>query len=124
MRHILHVIVSIAMWCLFGYYWHIVLGREIGDSTLRALALLGLSVLAGLIITMLWVGHNLRLARKFAGRRRQPRQADDPALEHDSIGRALQHPGLHNLRAARVIDIHADDQSKQYAVIVGPEEQA
>jgi hypothetical protein len=116
MRHLLHVIVSLAMWCLFGYYWHVVLGREVGSSTLRALALLGLTVAVGLVATLLWVGHNLRLARKFSGRRRQTPSATPPRLERDTIGRGITHPGLADLRAARVVDITADTTTKSYAV--------
>lgn len=119
MRHLLHVLVSIAMWCLFGYYWHVVLGREVGDDAVRALAVLGLTVIVGLIVTMAWVGHNLRLARKFAGRRRQTPEAALPTLSHDSIGREVTHPGVEQMRAARVIDITADEESKTYGLPSG-----
>lgn len=116
MRHGLHVIVSIAMWCLFGYYWRVVLGREIGPSTVRALLILAVTVIVGLLITLAWVGHNKRLARRFAGRRRQPRQSGPPALVQDTIGRAVIHPGLDGLRAAGVVDITADQEAKTYTV--------
>lgn len=116
MRNLMHVIISIAMWGLFAYYWRVVLGREIGPSTVRALAILGLTVVAGLLITLAWVSHNKRLARKFAGRRRQTPAASAPVLEHDTIGRAVVQPGLDLLRAARVVDITADEQCKTYQV--------
>jgi hypothetical protein len=116
MRNLLHVIISIAMWGLFAYYWRIVLGREIGPSTLRALTILGLTVVAGLLATLAWVSHNKRLARKFAGRRRQTPAASLPVLEQDTIGRAVVQPGLEALRAARVVDITADEHCKTYQV--------
>lgn len=116
MRHLLHVIVSIAMWCLFGYYWRVVLGREIGPGTVRALMILGLTVIIGLAATLAWVSHNKRLARKFAGRRRQSRPAGPPTLERDTIGRAVVHPELDLLRAARVVDITADHEHKTYTI--------
>jgi len=117
MRHVLHVLVSIAMWCLFGYYWQVVLGREIGSGTVRALIILGLTVVLGLLLTMIWVAHNLRLARKFAGRRQAPREVGPPPMEQDTIGRVLQHPGLNNLRNAQVVEIDADEDSKSYTVV-------
>ena len=114
MRHLLHVLVSLAMWGLFGYYWRVVLGREIGPGTVRAMLLLVSLVLIGLAVTILWVGHNLRLARKFEGRRRGARQVPDPELARDTLGRAIAQPGLATLRAARIIDIDADEDTKTY----------
>lgn len=116
MRHIFHVVVSLAMWCLFGYYWHIVLGREVGPDTVRALMILGLTVVAGLIATLGWVGHNIRLAKRFDGRRQATPHPDGPGLTHDTIGREIDHPGLDHLCGARVIDITADDTTKTYGV--------
>lgn len=116
MRNLMHVIISIAMWGLFAYYWRVVLGREIGPSTMRALAILGLTVVAGLLVTLAWVSHNKRLARKFAGRRRHTPTASLPVLTHDTIGRDVVQPGLEALRAARVVDITADERSKTYQV--------
>ena len=63
MRNLLHVLVSIAMWCLFGYYWYVVLGREVGPETIRAMIILLIGVVVGMVVTMIWIGHNLRLAR-------------------------------------------------------------
>jgi len=116
-RHLIHVLVSIAMWCLFGYYWYIVLGREIGPSTTRAMQILALVVLAGLVVTGLWIAHNLRLARKFAGRRRGVRASPDPALAHDTIGRPGRQPGLAERRAAAIVDITADAEGKAYRIV-------
>ena len=117
MRHLLHVLVSIAMWGLFGYYWRVVLGREMGEGTLRALVILGLVVVLGLAVTVAWVGHNLRLARKFADRRRRVRHVDEPELARDTIGRPVTHPGLERLRAATVVDIAADPETKTFTAV-------
>jgi hypothetical protein len=107
------------MWGLFGYYWRVVLSREIGPGTVRAMLLLVSLVLIGLAITILWVGHNLRLARKFEGRRRGTREAPDPELARDTIGRNIAQPGLARLRAARIVDIDADEDTKTYIVADG-----
>ena len=118
MRNAFHVVVSLAMWCLFGYYWYLVLGREVGRETMRAMITLVVAVLVGLAVTMIWIGHNLRLARKFADRRRGTRTVAEPSLDHDTIGREIQHPGLDVLRRAAVIDIAADQETKHYQVAV------
>lgn len=117
MRHLLHVLLSIAMWGLFAYYWHVVLGREMGEGTLRALVILGLVVVLGLAATVAWVGHNLRLARKFADRRRQVRQVDEPELARDTIGRPVTHPGLDRLRQATIVDVAADQETKTFTTV-------
>jgi hypothetical protein len=109
MRHLIHVVLSVAMWVVFAYYWRVVLGRDISPGNLRAVTILGVVVVAGLVATVLWVGHNLRLARKFAGRRRATPEPLRPELTHDTIGRPVAHPGLDELRAARVVDVMVDE---------------
>ena len=116
MRNTLHIILSLAMWVVFGYYWYVVLGREVGTSTIRALLMLIAAVGGGLAVTVLWIGHNLRLARKFAGRRRGAPQTTVPTLIADTIGRPVEHPGLDVLRAAAIVDIDADEAIKRYRV--------
>jgi len=116
MRHRFHVVVSLSMWCLFGYYWNVVLGREVSDETIRAMGILVAGVIVGLVVTLLWIRHNLRLARKFEGRRQGFRNADAPLLTEDTIGRPVNHPGLDALRAASCVDITADETGKTYVV--------
>ena len=64
------------------------------------------------------VREHVRLARKFADRRRGTRTVAEPSLDHDTIGREIQHPGLDVLRRAAVIDIAADQETKHYQVAV------
>ncbi len=116
MRHLLHLIVSILMWVLFGYYWYIVMGREVGPGTTRAIVILGMLVLVGLVTTALWIEHNLLLARRLEGRRQGVRGAPEPNIEWDAIGRPITHPGLPLLRAATIVDITADPESKTFTV--------
>lgn len=116
MRHALHIVVAIVMWCLFGYYWQVVLRRDVDASTLRALTILGLVIVSGLLVTLFWVRHNLRLARRFGDRRRRTPIFEAPLLERDTIGRPIDHPGLAALRRARVIDVAADASTKTYTV--------
>ena len=116
MRHVWHILVSVAMWCLFGYYWHVVLDRQIGPGTVRAMLLLAGLIVAGLLVTMGWIAHNLRLARRFADRRREVRDPGLPAYDHDTIGRPIARPDLADLRRARVVDIDADENTKTVTV--------
>ena len=116
MRHAIHVFFSAIMWGVFAYYWYVVLEREIEPSTIRAMLYLLAAIVVGLATTMLWIRHNVRLARKFAGRRRAPRPMPDPDITLDTIGRAVSHPGLEAMRQASIIDIAASDTSKAYII--------
>ncbi len=116
MRHLLHVLASVAMWGLFGYYWSVVLGREQGEATVQAVIILVVVIVAGLALTVLWIGHNVRLARKFAGRRREPPRLGAPSLAHDTLGRPITAPGLDTLRGARVVEVRADADGKTFQV--------
>ncbi|MFO7652694.1 MAG: hypothetical protein R6X25_02625 [Candidatus Krumholzibacteriia bacterium] len=114
MRHLLHGLASAAMWGVFVYYWIIVLGREIGPSTVRSLAILGVIIVLGLVVTLFWVRHNLRLAARL-NRRRDAPPAPPEVLERDTLGRPVNAPPLAELRYAPVVDISvADDGSKLY----------
>jgi hypothetical protein len=121
MRHLLHVLASLAMWCLFGYYWYVVLARDISPYTVRAVIILGVVILVGLVLTVLWIGHNLRVARKHGERRRSFPQTGDPTLERDTIGRPVECPDLATLRRARVVEVTADEDGKRYAIVEGEE---
>lgn len=107
MRHLVHVVISLAMWCLFGYYWYVVLGREISDTTVRALGILSIVIVAGLIATFWWVSHNMRLARR--NRRNTPPPVKPETFERDTLGRAIVAPDMLELKAAHVIDIDVVD---------------
>jgi hypothetical protein len=120
-RHLWHILASVGMWCLFGYYWRVVLDREIGPDTVRAMLLLGGLNVVGLVITMTWIAHNLRLARRFADRRRAVRDPGPPAYERDTIDRPITRPDLAELRRARVIDIDADAGTKTVTIAAAGE---
>ena len=107
MRHILHVVISLAMWCLFGYYWYVVLGREIPDTTVRALGILSVVIVAGLIATFWWVHHNMRLARR--NRRNTPPPTRPETFTHDTLGRVIEAPDPAELRQAKIVDIGVAD---------------
>lgn len=122
MRHSIHVFFSAIMWGVFAYYWYVVLEREIEPSTIRAMLYLLAAIVVGLATTMLWIRHNLRLAHKFAGRRRAPRSMPDPEITIDTIGRAVSHPGLETMRQATTIDIVANETSKAYTIAPPPDQ--
>ncbi|HPF70840.1 MAG TPA: hypothetical protein PLQ13_09235 [Candidatus Krumholzibacteria bacterium] len=111
MRHVLHTVVSLLMWCLFGYYWWVVGQRRINPSTIDALAILGVFAVVGFVLTVAWVAHNLRLARKFGRRKGFP--APPESFTTDHLQRPLVSPGIEALRAARLVTISLDAEGRK-----------
>lgn len=111
MRHALHLFASILMWALFGWYWYLVMQRQIGPSSLRAVGLLLLISLAGFALTLLWVAHNRRVA---ARNRRQGTLPPAPeAATADHLGRPLAGPEAEVLRQAKVVVVTLDAQGRK-----------
>jgi len=103
MRNIFHVVISLLMWCLFGYYWFVVSKREIGAETLQALVVLSIVILVGLIVTFWWVKHNKKLALR--NRRNTPPPPVPEPFESDTLNRPIIAPSINELQAASIIDI-------------------
>ncbi len=103
MRHFIHVVISLLMWCLFGYYWYVVSGREIGNETVQALGILSIVIVVGLIVTLWWVEHNKRLAQRNR-RNSAPPPVAEP-FDFDYLKRPIEAPDIEVLQAASIIDI-------------------
>ena len=111
MRNALHITISVLMWCLFGWYWYVVGQRKLNPETLDAVVVLGTVVIVGAVLTLLWVAHNLRLARKFG--RRQGFEAPPEIFTHDHLQRPLIAPPLAELRRAKIVTIALDDEGRK-----------
>lgn len=92
MRNAFHAALAALLWILYGYYWSIVGQRPLNPQTMNSLAALG--VLAGLTIVILivWVFHNIRIARRHQRRRKRPPRPR--ATVRDYLGRWIvcDHP--------------------------------
>jgi hypothetical protein len=82
---VFHGIIAALLWILYAYYWSIVGRRPLNPSTVVSLASLG--VLAGLtmIILVVWIFHNIRIARKY--QRRTVRPPAPRGAVKDYVGR-------------------------------------
>ena len=115
MRHVLHTVFSVLMWMLFGYSWYVVGQRAINPATIDAVLTLGSVVAVGVILTLIWVAHNLRLSRKYG--RREGFAAPPETFEKDYLERPLIHPPVHELRHAKIVTISLDAEGRKvYAV--------
>ncbi len=111
MRHAVHLFASLLMWALFGWYWYLVMQRQVGPSSLRAVGLLLLISLAGFALTLLWVAHNRRVAARNRRRGAPPAVAEERAADH--LGRSLAGPDAASLKAAKVVVVALDAQGNK-----------
>jgi hypothetical protein len=106
-RNAIHVVASLVVWCLFGYYWYLVSKTQINRSSLEALVILSAIVVVGLVLTLLWVAHNRKLARR--NRRTTPPSTVPETFDFDYLGRTLDRPEVGQLKTAQIIDIEVVD---------------
>src|SRR5437870_2844841 len=113
-RHIIHLTIATAGWILFGWWWWLVL-RRVTDREIRfTIALILASLVVVLVITSLWVLHNLRIAR--LGRRTGQRAVRIDA-RRDYVGRQLLFDPLDlDIRVAPAMRVRIDGADKIYEV--------
>lgn len=111
MRNLVHNLFSILLWILFGYYWYVVSGRRISWETFEAVLVLAIISLAGLLVTLWWVQHNLAIAGR--NRRAGARGVRPETLTHDTLRRPIAGPGLAVLKSAKRIVVGLDDQGRK-----------
>lgn len=113
LRRILHYLVALAGWVLFVYWWLLVLRQTGREQIVWTLVFIGISLAVIVLVTALWVVHNVRIfrrkgprlhvgARPVAAREGEPAPAAAPA--RDSA----------DLRSARVVRIVVDGGMKAY----------
>ena len=118
MRHALHIVISILLWILFGYYWYVVVAqREVSVDTLHAMGVLVGSTALGLALTLWWVAHNRRIAAR--GRRKDTLPSPPEPFDTDYLGRPVEAPEIGDLKNARVIDVELDDEGHKIYKLAG-----
>lgn len=111
MRNFLHYLFSILLWILFGYYWYVVVERQINREHLEPLGILvGITAL-GLAITLWWIAHNKRIASK--GKRKTLMPPPAEPFDFDNLNRPIVAPEMAVLRSAARVTITVDDQDNK-----------
>lgn len=114
-RLLLHILVAVLFWVLFGYYWGLVARRRITENTIEAVQILALLVTLIWAVTTVWIQHN---RRRFAGRpdRRTRRSASgdvEALMACDTIGHAVQiEAGEAGLHGAAYVEIDVDEENR------------
>jgi hypothetical protein len=102
-RSILHIVLGVLLWVVFGYYWHIVMRRPVSPEMKHALVVVGIIVGSITVFDFFWVFHNVRIARR--SRRRGRRGGSVPPAS-DFLGRAFVLQDDDMIRRARYVEVH------------------
>ena len=102
-RQLLHAIFAVMMWIVFVYYWSLVVRRPMNPDTKMALTALAVLIVVTMVGLCIWIYHNIRVSRKFQGRRRTRREVELPSSDY--LGRPLVMGNLDELRRAGSIEI-------------------
>ena len=108
-RTVLHIILGILLWVVFGFYWHLVMQQPIAEQTRRALVIVGTIVAVVTVFDWFWILHNVRIAKNS---RRRERRAAAPFPRADFLGRTFteQDDLLHRARYIEVSIIEMADE--------------
>jgi len=112
-RRAFHTLVAIAGWALFVYWWWLVVQRVSAHEIRFTLLVIGIALGVILVLTALWVVHNIRIFRI-----RGPRQQMRPVAQdssHDTVGRNVQFPAVpEDCLSAAVVHVRIRDGAKLY----------
>ena len=114
--------ISLLGWGLFAYWWAAVVGedpRALWQHPLVKLLgfLMALSLLT-LVVTFGWISHNRRIARR--GRRGMATRYRVPSYPEDALGRTVLLPQPRDVRAAHIVVVTADAETKTFTTAARP----
>ncbi len=112
-RQALHVLLAVAGWALFFYWWSIVL-RDVDPRQVRFTVLfVGIALVVVVSVTAVWVLHNLSIFRRRGARTHLRSVVED--VSEDTLGRPLQFDADRDaLRAAPTVRVVLDGGRKVY----------
>ncbi len=106
-----HVIITSAGWVFFGYFWFVVIRRGwYGKGIPLALVAMAAFTVLLLLLTSLWIRHNIRIARK--NRRKAAPDIQYSEFIDDKTGLELVVDDIDSIKGSRVVDIEITDGRK------------
>lgn len=113
LRTVLHVLVSLAAWVLFVYWWILVL-RDVSRHIVVITALLMLIALVVVVLlTLAWSWHNREIHQR-KGPRTHVREVEED-FSRDVVGREVAFEGTRErMRAEREVYVVFDETLKTY----------
>ena len=107
-----HVAIAVVGWILFAYFWRVVGERGLSPGVILSLIAMAIFLAAVIIMTTLWIVHNLRISR--SDRRTGNRSVAEVLYQQDKIGHTIEGEGFASLRSANMIDVAVKDGKKIY----------
>lgn len=116
-RRAFHLLVALAGWVLFIYWWIIVFRRVTNKEITSTLIFIAAATLLSVGITLGWTLHNRRIYER-RGHRRNEVKIVPEVYVRDVLGRPLRfEPGLAELRRAPLVRVRIDGENKVCAAI-------
>jgi hypothetical protein len=111
-------------WVLFAYYWWLVSRRRLNPATLSALTILFASVGFVCLLTLIWIRHNLQVAQRAKGRRKNRRDTPTDSAS-DVLGRTIEETGSKPLSSAHYVELEVlqNERVKRYRAMAPPDEE-
>jgi len=115
-KHVFHLLLSVAGWVIFVYWWGIVLRSVARQMVVVTVLFLLVSLIVVVGVTALWSWHNKRLHAQKGPRTHVRDVKEDYGLDY--VGRLVTFVGsrAHMLDAAEV-DVSFDDDGKTYRAV-------
>lgn len=111
-RQTVTYVVAFAGWVLFGFWWHrVALQSTPSSAEAAAFALVVMAVIT-FFFTLIWIRHNMRLARN--GKRGKTALYLEPDFQVDSLNRALVFDEAGGVREDAWFVLDADEREKRY----------
>jgi hypothetical protein len=112
MRTFFHYLASLVLWGIFFYHWHIVSQQAVSAGTALAIKAVSTLVVVGITFTILWVSHNVRIAK--ANQRQDSLRSPQDVMTEDTLGRPVETPDVQRLKLADRVDIEVTEDRKIY----------
>jgi len=107
-----HLILALAGWIGFGYFWVRVFYRTPPDDGAIGVLIIAILLIVSVSLTIAWIRHNLILNKRYGDRRMKIREVPED-WSHDTIGRVVTGPGWETLRSASEVEIVLDAEGEQ-----------
>ncbi len=118
-RRILHALIALAGWALFGYWWTVVYARVSSSEVRFTVIFVLVASVISVAVTGLWVFHNLSIFR-----RKGPRKGvRDVVLDysHDPLGRPVTFESTPEaLLKAPAVRVRVDANGKSFRAATRP----
>ena len=118
-RQLLHTLIALLGWAVFGYWWTVVFARVSGSEVRFTVIFVLISLVLSIAITGLWVFHNLSIFR-----RKGPRTGVREAVldySRDPLGRPVTFEStLELLQQAPAVRVRVDATGKSFRPAMKP----